>query len=149
MQEDCTPFLWLENIIFCLFIQNSAFLPLGLHMLSYIRTMSSYNIKRMWGWKETTELRKSNQKVMYICLCVSLWSRELQATLAWITHTAVSRGHNTGVTWQKTVCMTLLLYMYFTTFALKFCWNVAFVTTLRNRNSSIRKQIKAKLGSVM
>lgn len=63
--------------------------------------------------KEATELRKSNRKVTYICLCVSLWSGELQATSPWITHTAVSRGHNTGITWQKTVCMKLLLHTDF------------------------------------
>ena len=92
-ERKLNPFPWLENKVFCLIIHNSIYLPLWLCMLSHIRTMSSwYSIKRIWRWKETTGLRKSNQKVMYICLCVSLWSGELQAMPAWITHTAVSRG---------------------------------------------------------
>lgn len=86
-------------------------LPLWLRMLDHIKRMStSFHIKRTWRWKETTGLRKSHQKVTYICLCVSLWSGELQATSPWITHTAVSRGRDTGITWQKTVSVRLLLH---------------------------------------
>lgn len=85
LHKNIVTFSLAGNKIVCLFIYKS----LILHTLSHIRTMSSsYSIRRIWRWKETTELKRSTQRVMCICLCVSLWSKELQATPAWITYTA-------------------------------------------------------------
>lgn len=76
-------------------------------------------MKRNHSWE--SQIRR-----LSICLCVSLWSGELQAMLSWISPPAVSRGHNTGVTWQRLSAwhFCFILIWFHNPFH-RSCWSVA------------------------
>lgn len=144
--------------MFCLFIYKS----LILHTMSHIRTMSSlYSIRRIWRWKETTELKRSNQRVMCICLCVSLWSKELQATLALISYTAeaiaVEPGDKRLSVWhfcftdpdnlfQRNTEPAVIVVVQWFTLTKKNDWHAEFVKDLRRSNVSSDDQNNANEG---
>lgn len=106
LHKNIVTFSLAGNKIVCLFIYKS----LILNTLSHIRTMSSsYSIRRIWRWKETTELKRSTQRHMHLFVCLTLKQR---ASSHASMNNLYSWGRSSRARWQEAACLTLLLYWY-------------------------------------